>query len=302
MLSRRDALAVLSGAVMGTPILAQNPASPLPTRPVVPGRLQLLARTRAASPGGSRDIAVHEREFEWKTRETAILICDMWDDHYCVSAARRVTAMVPRLNQVLAVARRAGVSVIHAPSGTMEFYKDTPTRRRMVQAPHVTPPVPIARWCYLDKHAEAPLPIDDTNEPCDDAVGRPRVRMYKRQHADIIIGPYDGISDKGQEIYNYCEQLGIRNIVMTGVHTNMCVLGRPFGIRQMKRLGRNVVLVRDLTDAMYDPRDEPYVSHKRGTEMVIEHVERYWCPSILSTDLLKVVPASERSGAVSSGS
>ena len=58
---------------------------------------------------------------------------------------------------------------------------------------------------------------------------------YSRQHPDIEIGPYDGISDNGQEIYNYCEQLGIRNIVMTGVHTNMCVLGRPFGIRQMKR-------------------------------------------------------------------
>ena len=190
--------------------------------------------------------------------------------------------MVPRLNQVLAAARKASVAVIHSPSSTMDFYEDAPQRRRMIEAPHVMPPVPISRWCYLDKHAEAPLPIDDTKEPCDDEVGRPRVRMYKRQHPDIVIGPYDGISDRGQEIYNYCELLGIRNVVMTGVHTNMCVLGRPFGIRQMKLLGRNVVLVRDLTDAMYDPRDEPYVSHQRGTDMVIEHVEQFWCPSILS--------------------
>ena len=73
---------------------------------------------------------------------------------------------------------------------------------------------------------------------------------------------------------------------MTGVHINMCVLGRPFGIRQQVRLGRNVVLVRDLTDAMYDPRDKPYVSHARGTELVIEHTERYWCPTILSRDLV----------------
>jgi hypothetical protein len=54
-----------------------------------------------------------------------------------------------------------------------------------------------------------------------------------------------------------------------GVHTNMCVLGRPFGIRAMVKLGRKVVLVRDLTDAMYDPRQPPYVSHARGTELVI---------------------------------
>jgi hypothetical protein len=80
--------------------------------------------------------------------------------------------------------------------------------------------------------------------------------------------------------------------VMMGVHTNMCVLGRPFGIRQMVRLGKHVVLARDLTDAMYDPRQPPFVSHARGTELVVEHIERYWCPSILSEDLTKVVPGS----------
>ena len=77
-----------------------------------------------------------------------------------------------------------------------------------------------------------------------------------------------------------------------GVHTNMCVLGRPFGIRQMVNVGMNVVLARDLTDAMYDPREFPYVSHTRGTELVIEHIERFWCPSILGEDLTKVIPGS----------
>ena len=37
-------------------------------------------------------------------------------------------------------------------------------------------------------------------------------------------------------------------------HENMCVLNRPFGIRQMVYQGQNVVLMRDLTDTMYDPR------------------------------------------------
>jgi hypothetical protein len=48
-----------------------------------------------------------------------------------------------------------------------------------------------------------------------------------------------------------------------GVHTNICILNRGFGIRQMTRLGFNIVLVRDLTDAMYDPRTRPFVSHAR---------------------------------------
>jgi len=53
-----------------------------------------------------------------------------------------------------------------------------------------------------------------------------------------------------------------------------------------------VVLVRDLTDAMYDPRQPPHVSHTRGTELVIEHIEKHWCPSVHSSDLLEVVPGS----------
>lgn len=41
---------------------------------------------------------------------------------------------------------------------------------------------------------------------------------------------------------------------------------------------------------MYDPRTRPFVSHARGTELVIEHIETMWCPSILSDDLTRVVP------------
>jgi len=65
----------------------------------------------------------------------------------------------------------------------------------------------------------------------------------------------------------------------------MCVLGRPFGIRQMVQQGKNVVLMRDMTDTMYNPEMEPQVTHEEGTQLVVEHVEKYWCPSFASTDL-----------------
>jgi len=96
----------------------------------------------------------------------------------------------------------------------------------------------------------------------------------------------------GQEIYNFCKQEGIDKIVLMGVHTNICILNRGFGARQMTQLGFEVVLARDLTDAMYDPRTRPFVSHPRGTELVIAHIETMWCPSILSDDLTRVVPGS----------
>ncbi|MBS7613119.1 hypothetical protein KEJ48_02590 [Candidatus Bathyarchaeota archaeon] len=43
----------------------------------------------------------------------------------------------------------------------------------------------------------------------------------------------DVISDNGLEIYSFMKLHGINNLIMMGVHTNMCILNRPFRIRQM---------------------------------------------------------------------
>ena len=78
---------------------------------------------------------------------------------------------------------------------------------------------------------------------------------------------------------------GIENVILCGVHLNMCVLGRPFAIRQQTYLGLKVALMRDMTDTMYNPERPPGVDHFTGTDLVVAHVERHWCPSFTSTDL-----------------
>ena len=102
--------------------------------------------------------------------------------------------------------------------------------------------------------------MDDVTQPCDDETVGPAVRRYNRENELLKIAAEDGISDSGEEIYSYFCHRKIHNVVMMGVHTNMCVLGRPFGIRQQVRLGMNVVLARELADAMYDPRQRPWVT------------------------------------------
>jgi len=264
----------------------------IPNRPKVPGKLLVRLRSRVEIKKGSGKFQPVVREQEWIASETMIIICDMWDDHYCKLAAQRVDMMAPKMNRVITAARNHGVMIVHSPSGTMDKYENTPYRKRMKQAKHAEPSVPIQRWCYLNPDKEAKMPIDTTKSPCDDPIAGERVRRYSRQHEGIKIIGYDGVSDKGQEIYNFIRQAGIKNVVLMGVHTNMCVLGRPFGLRQLKYLGLNVALARDLTDAMYDPREYPYVSHTRGTQLVIEHIEQYWNPSLESVDLTKIIPGS----------
>ena len=38
----------------------------------------------------------------------------------------------------------------------------------------------------------------------------------------------------------------------------------------MTKWGIRCVLVRDMTDSMYDPKASPFVAHERGTALVIE--------------------------------
>ncbi|MAT14079.1 MAG: protein-signal peptide and transmembrane prediction [Planctomyces sp.] len=259
-------------------------------RPRVPGTFNLQTRSRTETESG--EVKVVKEDQPWEVAETAIIVCDMWDDVYCQMAAQRVDMMAPRMNEVLTAARAHGALIIHAPSGCMDFYKGSFNRDRAIKAPFSKTPFELKGWCYLDPESEAEMPVVTEISPCDDPVTPPMVRVYTRQHEDIKIIGYDAISDNGQEVYNLLQQEGIKNVVMMGVHTNMCVLGRPFGIRQLTRLGFNVALARDLTDAMYDPRQPPYVSHVRGTELVIEHIEQYWCPSIEGKDLMTVIPGS----------
>ncbi len=78
----------------------------------------------------------------------------------------------------------------------------------------------------------------------------------------------------------------MKNVIIAGVHTNMCVLGRPFGLRQMAKNGKNAVLLRDMTDTMYNPKSAPYVSHFTGTDLIVSHIERHVCPTITSDQIL----------------
>jgi nicotinamidase-related amidase len=248
-------------------------------------RLQLNTRKQVESTPGRGDWKVVEKRVEWEPRKTALIICDMWDKHWCKGATERVGEMAPRMNEMVRAARAKGIFIIHAPSDTMKFYEGTPQRQLAQSAPVAKPPVPLQGWCKLDPAKEAPLPIDDSDGGCDDDPPCKSGRAWSRQIATIEIAEGDAITDS-TEAYNLLQQRGIDNVIVMGVHANMCVLGRPFSIRQMVGVGKNVLLVRDMTDTMYNSRSRPFVNHFRGTELIVRHIERYWCPSITSADFL----------------
>ncbi len=265
------------------------------------GTLSLSLRKRVETSPGSGRFHTVVRPARWDARKTAIIVCDLWDSHHCLNAVRRVEEMAPRINQLLNVARNRGVLIIHAPSECMDGYKDHPARQNALKTPRAKHlPKDIGKWCdRIPAEEKGAYPIDQSDGGEDDdlaehrawteklqKMGRNPRAPWKSQIAVLKIDDRDIISDKGEEIWSVLEQRGIDNVILVGVHTNMCVLGRPFGLRQMAKNGKNVVLMRDLTDTMYNPARAPFVSHFTGTDLIVEHIEKWVCPSITSDQIL----------------
>ncbi|NLH15416.1 MAG: nicotinamidase [Phycisphaerae bacterium] len=247
-------------------------------------QIDIHLRSRVPStdqPGAWRLII---RPEEWKPSETAVVICDMWDRHWCASASARVAELAGPMNEIVSMARSRGILIVHSPSECMSAYKDHPARKNAIAVTAGTVPDYLGKWnSRLDK--EADWPVDQSDGGCDCATPCKQGNPWRKQIDAIFIDPKDIISDDGIQIGRLFEQRGIRHVIVMGVHTNMCVVGRPFGARNLARWGKDVVIMRDMTDTMYNPKMSPQVNHFTGTSVVLEHIEKYICPTIASTDL-----------------
>lgn len=278
MVSFRVLVICLITAIAG-PLAAETP-------------LAITLRSRSAA---NRPVTSKE---QWLPSRTAIIVCDMWDLHHCRNAVIREAEMAPRMNELLEKARGQGVLVIHAPSSCMQAYEGTPARARAQSAPAAARlPAGIGEWCrQLPAEERDVYPLDQSDGGEDDdpaehaawasklaAKGLDPKKPWTRQTDALRIDQErDAVSDSGVEIWNLLESRRIDNVILMGVHLNMCVSGRPFGLRQMAKNGKHVVLMRDLTDTMYNPARWPYLSHAQGTARFVEHVERLICPTITS--------------------
>lgn len=265
-----------------------------------PLHLELQSRVPVAS--GSNEFRIVKKSESWEPSRTAIIVCDMWDLHSCLNAVRRVQQMAPRMNQLLEVARRNGVLIIHAPSDCMNAYAGHPARLRAQQAPLATnlPPDMSSKACKkIPSEEGAEFNLSQVAANADDdpvehanwaaalkAKGLKPQAPWTREIHTLRIDDADAISDSGVEIWNLLEARGITNVILMGVHLNVCICARPFGLRQMRKNGKHVVLMRDLTDSMYSPKDWPYVDHYRGTALFVEYIEKYIAPTITSDQIL----------------
>jgi nicotinamidase-related amidase len=203
-------------------------------------QLELRQREKTAKESGRFHTVT--KPAKWNAKETAVIVCDMWDLHHCLNATERGGEMAPRMNEVLNEARSRGAIIIHAPSSCMAAYEDHPARKRATAAPRAKEfPKDIGRWCHkIPSEEQGEYPIDQSDGGEDDdprehqkwaeklkAMGRNPRAPWKSQTDLIDIHDTDYISDNGEEIWSVMEGQGIKNVILLGVHTT-CV---SWGVR-----------------------------------------------------------------------
>ncbi|MDR2374869.1 MAG: cysteine hydrolase [Treponema sp.] len=244
-----------------------------------------LRRRVLSNEDGYSRWCVQEEALQVAPGKTALIVVDMWDRHWCTGATSRCGVLAVKINDAVQRARNRGLLIVHAPSDTMDFYHEHPARIRFLEAAKT----PAGEFKTVSI-ADYPPPVDasdgGSDTPTLDAYA-PNTMVWKRQTEKIEIdAKLDLIcGDEGEKLRSVLWRRGINCLVYLGVHTNMCVLGRSFGIKNMLRHGFTSMLVRDLTDAMYNPEKPPYVDHDEGTRLIVEYIEKKYCSTIGSDQL-----------------
>ncbi len=228
--------------------------------------IELTFQTRDPVTGSIR--STRERV---ETKKVGVIAVDVWNYHWCKTATMRVDAIVPRINKALEAARELGMSVMLCPSDVVDNYVGYPQREAVFQLPQVEvpmvmtvtcPPVPDAGGCACGR------------ERCGGNYG------WDGMHPALKIGEKDLMPDTQAEVYAICQVRGLTHLIYVGFHTQVCLLGKPMGLRAMKSAGLNCVLARDMTDAHpgYDPARN--FTPDLNTEQVVEHFEKHLSPTI----------------------
>ncbi|MDR0749132.1 MAG: NPCBM/NEW2 domain-containing protein [Tannerellaceae bacterium] len=230
--------------------------------------LKVTCQTRDAATG-----SIVLTPAELVPEKTAVIIIDMWNFHWCMTAAERVSAMVPRMNEMLRAARQLGMQVIWNPSDVVTMYSGYPQYERAVavnkqQAPAIREPLAVK------------FTAPGGGCMCGPGFGCGGNLGWDGMHPNLLIDDHDLISASTDGIYSLLKEKGITHIIYMGVHTNMCVFGKPGAISDLWRAGFNCILARDLNDAItiYQP-DKGYTP-ERGTTEINENLQQAGIPNI----------------------
>jgi hypothetical protein len=211
--------------------------------------------------------------------KVAILSIGMWSEHKCQVATEKLDEISKISNEVMKKVRSVGGKVIHG-SSTLVSHPEYKSLRSRIEN------LPNAQLIDHGMIAYPPVPIDDSDGGVvtkNSTFKRQNVKMNPHIEIDF---ENDVISGHNKEILNYLYHHKIELLLVCGTHTNMCVLDRMYGIKNIVRYGFPVVLIRDGHDSLHNPVMPPFTSREKTNEIMTEWMEEHFCPSVHSEDII----------------
>lgn len=204
-------------------------------------------------------------------RQTALVIVDMWNWHWCKTSTQRVGSLAPRMAEVVARSREMGMTIFWCPSDVADNYVGTPAYEAAFNVPKR--PLPALR------KIECPPAPDGGGCTCgpERCLGN---YGWDAMNPDLRVADADLMPNDLETLYSICRDRGITHLIYMGVHTQVCLLGKSIGLLNLSKAGFSCLLARDLTDAhgMYDPVKK--ITPDDFTAKVVEHFEKYLAATI----------------------
>lgn len=261
-----------------------------------------------------------ERPMSIEPSHIAIVIIDLWDQHWCRSATERLDQLATALNPFLDVAREAGMRVIHAPDcdiGRLETYREPlkhlPSYELPVAIPWRPPLPPGARtatcecdWmrsCYLKRFPDFERDVENYQRLAGQrkafgayikAKGYRKVDHQKKVHPKLQFQENDVVIQNVKELYGLVQHHSIYALWYTGMASNRCVSwSKPYSMLGMKRLGVETYFVRDMVKGITGNGFNPDTNEvdlswtpEVGDQKIVAHLEAYFGPSLDSSQIV----------------
>jgi nicotinamidase-related amidase len=216
---------------------------------------------------------IQTRTEEVDSAKVAVVIVDPWNYHWCMTACERLSAMVPRWNRAIEGARKLGMPILWVPSDVLGSYSGYPQRERALGVPLL--PVP-----KLSDMPPARFTAPGGGCMCGPGIACAANYGFDGMNPDLILAEDDLIASSTEEVYALLKQRGITHVIYLGLHTNMCLFGKPGALKYMVQAGLSCMLARDINDAFTSYNPATGFTPDKGTQQTDEDLERAGVPTI----------------------
>jgi hypothetical protein len=216
---------------------------------------------------------VYTRIEDVETTHVGIVIVDPWNYHWCMTACERVSAMVPRWNRALEVARKSGMPVVWVPSDVVGAYSGYPQRERALGIELLEVPI-------VNEMPQAIFTAPVGKCMCGPGINCIVNYGHDAMNPALILGDNDFIASSTEEVYTLLKKKGITHIIYMGLHTNMCLYGKPGALKYLWQTGLTCMVARDINDAFTSYEPVSGFTPDKGTRQIDDDLERAGIPLI----------------------